>query len=236
MTAIEDLPTLQERYARALESTHLELVLDERCSVDMLVAAGWVKDGLGTMLYRLRTEYDAVRGKHMRAEIASSQAMAHADAVRREAACTSSPEHAGRLRQIAAHIARSAEGEALMAKVTILSAIKTLPGAKAALGRFASITATRERYMQPDAVVMRIAGQALDVWMDPSCSHCHGTGLAGGVGVVAGICTHCGGSKLRPYRLHATEAGHQFGRSLMNHMDRKTDYVTGQMRRFLSQR
>lgn len=236
MTAIEDRPTLPERYARALDSTHLALVLDERCSVDILIAAGWVKEGLGTKLYRLRTEYDAVRGRHRQAEIARAAAMAHAARVGHEADRCGAPAQALKLRQIAAHIARSAEGEALMAKVTILSAMKTLAGAKEALGRFASITATRERYMQPDAVVMRIAGLALDAWMDPACSHCHGTGLAGGVGVVAGICTHCGGSKLRPCRLHATEAGRQFGRSLMNHMDRKTDYVTGQMRRFLSQR
>ena len=53
------------------------------------------------------------------------------------------------------------------------------------------------------------------------------------VGVVAGICPACHGTKLRAYRLHATDAGHQFGRSLLSHMDRKTEHVAGQMRRFL---
>jgi len=129
-----------------------------------------------------------------------------------------------------------AKGEALMAKVQMLSQLKTLEPAKAALGRFSSIIATRERYMQPDREVMRIAGTALDVWMDPMCHHCHGTGLTGGVGVVAGICPACHGTKLRAYRLHATDAGHQFGRSLLSHMDRKTEHVAGQMRRFLAVR
>lgn len=236
MTAIEDRPTLPERYARALESTHLELVLDERCSVDMLIAAGWVKEGLGTLLHRLRIEYDATRGAHRQALVAMRDALAHADRVRAEAKRCGSEEQAARLYGIAQHIARSAEGEALMAKALVLSAMKTLPAAKDALGQFASLTATRERYMQPDEVVWQITGRALEVWMDPACPHCMGTGLAGGVGVVAGICPHCHGSKLRPYRLHHTDAGHQFGRSLMNHMDRKCDYVTGQMRRYLSQR
>lgn len=239
MTTIEDRPTLPERYARAMQSTHLEVLVDERCSVDLLVAAGWVKDGLGTMLYRLRTEYDAVRGVHRTALAALHEAQAHADQVRREARAKEGQgqaEQAARLRQIAAHIMRSADGEALMAKVQMLSQLKTLEPAKAALGRFAGITATRERYMQPDGEVMRIAGASLDVWMDPMCHHCNGTGLTGGVGVVAGICPHCGGTKLRVYRLHVTDEGHQFGRSLLSHMDRKTEHVAGRMRRFLAMR
>lgn len=236
MTAIEDRPTLPERYARAMQSTHLEVLVDERCSVDLLVAAGWIKDGLGTMLYRLRTEYDAVRGAHRTALAALHEAQAHADRVQREAKAHDAKgraDQAARLRQIAEHITEGAKGEALMAKVQMLSQLKTLEPAKAALGRFASIMATRERYMRPDREVMRIAGRALEVWMDPMCPHCHGTGLTGGVGVVAGICPACHGTKLRAYRLHVTDAGHQFGRSLLSHMDRKTEHVAGQMRRFL---
>ena len=58
----EDRPSVDERYARAIESSHLE-VLPTRCSVDYLIAAGWIRDGLGASLYRLRTEFDAVRGE-----------------------------------------------------------------------------------------------------------------------------------------------------------------------------
>lgn len=100
MTAIEDRPTLPERYARAMQSTHLEVLVDERCSVDLLVAAGWVKDGLGTMLYRLRTEYDAVRGAHQAALKALTDAQAHADQVRREARAMPDTEYAAARRMV----------------------------------------------------------------------------------------------------------------------------------------
>ena len=48
-----------ERYSRAISSSHLE-VTDKPGDVDALIAAGWIRDGLATMLYRLRVEYDLI--------------------------------------------------------------------------------------------------------------------------------------------------------------------------------
>lgn len=62
MTTTDDKPTTAERYARAIGSSHLE-VTDQRGDVDVLIAAGWVKSGLGSALYRLMVEFDTVRAR-----------------------------------------------------------------------------------------------------------------------------------------------------------------------------
>ena len=56
----EDLPTMDERYAGALDSSHLELLSNARGALDVLIAAGWSGDSLGISLIRLRIEFDAV--------------------------------------------------------------------------------------------------------------------------------------------------------------------------------
>jgi hypothetical protein len=48
-----------ERYSRAISSSHLT-VTDKPGDVDALIAAGWVRNSLATMLYRLRVEFDLI--------------------------------------------------------------------------------------------------------------------------------------------------------------------------------
>jgi len=60
-------PTMAERYSRALESSHLEMSLEHRGAVDLLVAAGWVRDDLGTWLFRLRSEFDSINALELAA-------------------------------------------------------------------------------------------------------------------------------------------------------------------------
>lgn len=55
-----DPPTVAERYQRATHSSHLRLQ-EQRGDVDYLIAAGWLRDGLGALMYRLRQEFDLVR-------------------------------------------------------------------------------------------------------------------------------------------------------------------------------
>lgn len=49
----------EDRYARSITSSHLE-VTEFTGDVDSLIAAGWCKESLATMLWRMRVEFDAV--------------------------------------------------------------------------------------------------------------------------------------------------------------------------------
>lgn len=57
---IDDTPTIAERYARATSSKRLHMVEHSVGDLELLIAAGFIKEGLGTTLYRLRAEMDAV--------------------------------------------------------------------------------------------------------------------------------------------------------------------------------
>lgn len=102
--------TTEEKYARAVNSSHLEM-RPGMDAISIIIAAGWVRDGLGTILYRLRTEHDVAKGNLRR--MARAQEISQADthlvasqlkslhsatlAVRRFA-INSAKRHAGRLR------------------------------------------------------------------------------------------------------------------------------------------
>ena len=62
MTTDTDPPTIAERYQRATHSSHLR-VQERRGDVDYLIAAGWLREGLGAVMYRLAVEFDTVRGE-----------------------------------------------------------------------------------------------------------------------------------------------------------------------------
>lgn len=231
---MSDFPTMAERYSRALGSTHLEAVADERGSVDMLIAAGWVNEGLGTSLYRLRTEFDAARGRAVQAARnlgAMQQQVQQADAV----AAAAHEDDAPRLRAIAGHLRKAMESTALTDRAMLLVTLKSLDGTSQAVGRFALQRAASTGRKMPDAMVRLIAGQALDFWLDPLCMTCAGTGAVGGYGNPRVICKSCGGSKTRPMRFGSDTNGHDFGRDLIEHMHSKVGYVSNQLRRFLKQ-
>lgn len=69
--------TTEEKYARAVNSSHLEM-RPGMDAVSVIIAAGWVRDGLGTILYRLRTEHDCAKGNLRR--IANNETISSADA------------------------------------------------------------------------------------------------------------------------------------------------------------
>jgi hypothetical protein len=56
------MSTTEERYARAINSSHLEVKEEARGDADTLIAAG-MAETLGVMLARLRAEWDAQSGE-----------------------------------------------------------------------------------------------------------------------------------------------------------------------------
>ena len=202
-----DRPTISERYTRAVRSSHLE-VKPTLGDVDLLIAEGWASDSLSAHLYRVRIEFDSVRSEHRKAERELEKAVVTEDTKR---ATTT-------------------------ALLLILMQMRTLGPAKQALGNYACGQATRQRYMEDDVTVSGIAGRALEAWIDPKCRTCDGRGYNGGFGGPQILCSACGGSSLRRYRLHQSPEGHDFGRWLLTAMDHKAERMGAMMLRFLSRR
>ena len=171
-----DRPTLDESYSRAISSSHLT-VLPGRCSVDYLIAVGWVRDGLGASLFRLRSEWDSN------------------------------------------------------------ATLRSMREASARLGAFALQVAARVGFRADTSAVREISGRALELWLDPNCPMCNGRGYSGGFGVPLVLCTNCDATgrriHARGFRLARSDAGHDFGRCLVDEMDRKANFVVDSMRRYL---
>jgi hypothetical protein len=115
-----------------------------------------------------------------------------------------------------------------------LMKLRSLPPVREALFSFAVAHATRTKFMRNDKAVREITARALDAWLDPLCHVCSGRGFTGGFLRPMVLCPPCHGSGRRVARLGKTEDGEQFGRSLMNEMDRKTQHVSSRMRQFMN--
>lgn len=174
---IDEPPTLAERYAGSLSSSNLRSRDSHRNEpIDLIAAMGWCGNGLGAMLLRLRTEYDAVHSEHRKAAKQFSAATVIADRMKADAREHSSP----RLADAARVIAVIAEQEAVKARMFVMLQLKTLAETRLVLGEMAIIEATRQRFMRADTVAAIIAGRCLDVWLDPTCPPCEGRGFVGG--------------------------------------------------------
>lgn len=53
------MTSVADKYARSITSSHLECT-EFTGDLDALIAAGWVREGLSTALWRVRVEFDAV--------------------------------------------------------------------------------------------------------------------------------------------------------------------------------
>lgn len=234
----DDRPTLPERYSSAIDSSHLEVSADERGDVDLLIAAGWVGPSLGVALYRLRSEWDCVRAELRAARRAESEAATTAaDAARqgerdlRRGDCA----NVGELQRAMYAAQQAGTQAATTERALILSRLKSMRGTREAVDRYALQRATRVWINPAEFVVRKIAGRALEAWLDDGCPHCEGRGFNGGFGVPLVLCAECGGTGRHRPRLHHSDDGHAFGRLLLCEMDRKADFVLGRMRRFLSE-
>lgn len=189
MNDTTDRPTLGERYSTATESSNLK-VKETACDADILIAAGWAHEEIGSMLVRLQSEFDSAKSE-MRGQGAT----------------------------------------ALVDQVLILSKLKTLPATKQALGRWAVRLATKKAFMKPDGDVLRLAGRALDVFLDPNCPHCEGRGKNGGYGLPEVLCKHCRGSGKRDARKFGQdEADRAFVQFLLCAMDAQAESALRSMR------
>jgi len=187
-------PTIAEHYTRAIGSSHLR-AQEGRGDVDYLIAAGWLQDGLGALLYRLRSEYDTAR------------------AVIDGTCGDSIPE-----RRLAAMLH-----------------LRSLAQAREALGSFAVVLATKTCFMRPNSEALMLAGQVLEIWLDPLCHHCEGRGLTGGEhrGERTVLCRPCRGTGHRRGQVGRGAEQQAFAARLELEMLQRLAMVERVMRDFL---
>jgi hypothetical protein len=240
---MEDRPTIAERYARATRSSHLEVNELRTGDVDVLIAAGWVGDTLGTLLYRLVSEYDSAKGEKAlyEAEVGRLQLL-HKKHVeqrdREQKAMAHGPTRYAVLRAEVERLSQEIAREMVTGRAMVLMNLRSLAPAKQALGRFALLHAQVCKYQIKDADVLALAGRVLDVYLDPNCGHCNGRGFTGGShrGEKQVICRPCKGSGKRRDAIGRNTDERQFAGSLLFEMSDKTARVERSMRNFLRTR
>jgi hypothetical protein len=267
MTTEHDAPSTAELYIRAQESNHLEVDPLRARAIDRIIAAGWVGDTLGALLYRVLAEYDAVKGEKalyeaeaMRLSELHRQALKRRETARKqmeEECCPSVDQyrawaaHAEEARQLAAQV----RSEITTGRAMVLMRVRSLHDAKQALGRFAVIHAHTSRRAQAprmdlavrylgvevrlpmidEAVVLKLAGRVLDVFLDGDCPHCQGRGSNGGShrGEKLELCRPCRGSGKRIDTIGHNHAEQHFAASLAVEMSVRLANVERSMRGFL---
>lgn len=235
---MEESKQIEERYLGAATSGNLRLSLERPGDVDLLVASGWARETMATLLYRLRGEFDAAKGNmrssrirtddlHAQAAEVRNLARAERRKVRGDASAAEDLEARDRaLRQQAAD-------EAVTARALILMQLRSLDRTTRALRHFGEQQAARRGFRDVD--VNRVAGQSLDAMLDSLCTLCNGVGYFGGYGkrkVLCGGDHGCRGSGRRRIDFGSIEAN-AFGKLLLAEMERKLACVDALMVSFL---
>lgn len=148
----------------------------------LILAAGLQRERVGVMLLRLRAEYDTVRGDLERAGQIAPGGARRALELRQRAEKARRLGDEGMAAELLAEadsIQRRAPAEVMSARAVILVALASLQDARQELGALAvRMGANPKRALAP-AVVLRLAGRVLDVWLDETCHRCDGTGILG---------------------------------------------------------
>lgn len=234
MSALEDRPTLAERYTAALSATNMMVVADERRPVDLLIAAGWCQESLGTALYRLAREYDSVRAQmrkrqgvdrirtDRRAELRKAVRKADNDAER--AAAVAELDRRDELDRYDAAVERA----------NIAAALRSMPDVQRMVERWVTQHCIRRGVDLNATDRLHVAHSALSLWLDPLCPHCHGSKYVGGYSVERVECRPCFGTGRRPITLHPDPEGQRIGLEVLASIESMVATVQRQMRVFVS--
>jgi hypothetical protein len=234
----DEPPTTAELYGRAVTSSHLRTTLFRSGAIDYVIAAGLLKHGLGTTLYRLRGEYDALRGEIILAEANTPSWEARAVELERRAKRWRPPEQPSDVELIEEAVCIRAEGRsyALTSRAMVLLNLKSLTEAREALWRYSySLLAPKGRFMLDDSTAASVTGRVLDAWLDPSCHHCQGRGFNGGAhrGEQRVFCRPCRGSGNRRSWIGKGVEEREFAVVLLLRLDEYLRTVDRTIRRWL---
>jgi hypothetical protein len=226
MSRAEDL------YVRSLSSKNLRAEGRIAGDVDALIAAGWVRDGLATRLYRARAEFDAIKGEW---DLLERKYQEQLVAARQEAGSVA----VGPTKAPAMYAA--AEDEVLRRRAFVLLGMKSLNDARSALSAFVVGMAGRDGLELSADDLARLVGRILDQFLDPLCATCQGVRfkVVQGTGRLSSVvCGHCRGSGRRPLKFGGKTPRREviFTRFMLAELDRKTEAVSRRMSKFLRER
>lgn len=166
MTTIDDRPTIGERYAIAADG-------NAGVNEDLLIAAGKCRETLGTMLLRLRGEFDNVK-----ASVDGTGNTTLTDRLLVMAQLKT-------LREAKEAVGYLAAQRAVVERFNLPGPMpKELVGVKA----------WREDAELKNRSIRALAGRVLVAFLDPNCHACNGVGKHGGYGALQSLCRACGGS------------------------------------------
>lgn len=234
-TAIDLPPSISERYGVAI---------GVGVQSDIVLAAGLQRSLTGALLIRLQAEYDMVRADMEKAgqimprrvdrannldaaakawddDAAEAVDVALAGIYRRKAEAA---------REEAAAIRRRLPAEIVSARAFVLLELKTLRPAKERIAALA-IRMAQKRKIEPEAA-LKLAGRVLDVYLDPMCHHCDGTGKVGNVyaGEAERECRACRGTGTRRDVIGNGPAETTFAAVLMGELQRQASDAARGMR------
>jgi hypothetical protein len=132
---------MEERYLAAVSSKKLALNLEAPCTLDLLIAAGWVTDAVGLYLFRLRGEYDAARGLVLAAEGYQRQLQDQIAGwkIKSKRRNADKEEIATKIEKLEKQLEHQRAHDAL----TVVENLKTLAGAKEAFGAWVLAQASK---------------------------------------------------------------------------------------------
>ena len=233
MATADDLRvTLAERYGIATTTSNLR-VGEKRGDADLILAAGLQPNHLGVQLLRLQGEYDGVKAELAHADEsahrleAQAKLMQRADSDRKVGFCVWPRE--------SVEIRRRSEGEIITARYLILQQMGTLRQTKMAVWSFAMVLADKQRFRQRGDVVQRLSAKALDIFLDPTCGACEGTGVVGSgyLGETMRVCDRCGGSAHRRDQIGSDARARWFGFLLLGDLQKEAESAARAMGRLL---
>lgn len=232
MSETDERPSISERYGVCIGSG---------VQTDVVLAAGMQRNRIGILLLRLQAEYDSVRADLERAgHIRGRNVDAGRELERRAVAADKAaiaaenahdPAEAAHWLRIAEQLrAQAAElittrtaAEIISARAFILLELKTLFTTKQHVGALSlRMAAKRGNSLKPD-VALKLGGRVLDVYLDPICHHCDGTGRVGNryAGENEKECRACKGTGHRRDILGSGPQETTFAAVLLGELDRQ---------------
>lgn len=227
----ENKPTTAERYASAMGSSNLRMK-ERSGDLDVIIAAGCLKESFASALLRVQVEYDLIRGEHRAAALRLRQQL---DAAKQETG--DEVDDFGELvttaGQRTAWMTREAEKEAITAHILIKNQLSTLRVCQEMMVPFVLEFARNVRFQKPDLHIVRLAEAVLDVHVQPMCPHCTGRRYTGGFAKNERkiACRPCKGVGTRRDQLGADDSDRMFAGRLLMELSALTDHGEEQIER-----